>query len=649
MPASRFADAAALVPYLDALGITRLLLLVVPAGGARQPARLRRRRPDRSQPRSRHGGGLPRVRRRAARARHGPVARRGARTTWASRGRATAGGRTCSRTARAHGYAKVFDIDWQPAQAGARRQGAAARSSATSTAPCSSAARSSWSSRRAPSACATSTRRCRWRRDRTCRSSGTASTRSRASSARSIADLIELLSIITSLERLPAAQRTGSGAAGRTAAGEGGRQAAARRARAPQRGRRCLHHRERAAVQRAIRACRRASTCSTRCSATRPTAWPTGASRRKRSTTGASSTSTSSRRVRMEDPDVFEEAHRLVFRLLQERRDLPGCASITSTASTIRGDYLRRLQARARELGVGDGDQPLFLVVEKILAPDEPLPDDWPVMARPATSSPNAVNGLLVQPANARAFDDIYTRFTGDRATFADLAYQKKKLIMQVSMAGEMNVLAHRLNLFSERNRHYRDFTLNILVHAIREIIACFPVYRTYVTAGSEPVDPRDALYIDRGGRRGEAAQPRHGPPGVRLHPRRAAQARRLHPRGRARRLPAVRHALPADDEPGDRQGHRGHGVLHLQPARLAQRGRRRAGALRRVTATTCTAGSRSGSGSGRRALSATSTHDTKRSEDVRARISVLSEIPGAWRSALARWSRAEQAAPQPP
>ena len=64
---------------------------------------------------------------------------------------------------------------------------------------------------------------------------------------------------------------------------------------------------------------------------------------------------------------------------------------------------------------MGDGDQPLFLVVEKILAPDEPLPDDWPVDGTTGYEFANAVNGLFVQPANARAFDDIYTRFTGDR------------------------------------------------------------------------------------------------------------------------------------------------------------------------------------------------------------------------------------------
>ena len=110
--------------------------------------------------------------------------------------------------------------------------------------------------------------------------------------------------------------------------------------------------------------------------------------------------------VRMEDPDVFEEAHRLVFRLLQEGA-IDGLRIDHVDGLYDPGDYLRRLQARARELGVGDGDRPLFIVVEKILGPDEPLPDSWPVDGTTGYEFANAVNGLFVQQANARAFDEI--------------------------------------------------------------------------------------------------------------------------------------------------------------------------------------------------------------------------------------------------
>jgi (1->4)-alpha-D-glucan 1-alpha-D-glucosylmutase len=342
--------------------------------------------------------------------------------------------------------------------------------------------------------------------------------------------------------------------------------------------------------------------------------------------------------VRMEDPEVFEGAHALVFRLLHERA-ITGLRIDHVDGLYDPGDYLRRLQARARELQSAGGDQPIFIVVEKILAPDEPLPEGWPVDGTTGYEFANAVNGLFVQQGNARAFDEIYTRFTGDRTTFADIAYQKKKLIMQVSMAGEMNVLAHRLNLFSERNRHYRDFTLNILVHAIREIIACFPVYRTYVTAGSEPVSPRDARYIDRAVDEAKRRNPatagqvfdfvrdvllkradyipeQERDEYLRFVTRFQQTTSPVTAKGIEDTAFYVYNRLVSLNEVGGEPAHFGMSPDDLH-GWLAERHRRWPSAL-----------------------STTSTHDTKRSEDVRARISVLSEIPGAWRAALTRWSR---------
>ena len=155
------------------------------------------------------------------------------------------------------------------------------------------------------------------------------------------------------------------------------------------------------------------------------------------------------------------------------------------------------------------------------------------------------------------------------RTPFREIAYRGKQLVLRVSMAGELNMLAHELNRFSERNRHYRDFTLNSLSYAIREIIACFPVYRTYVN-DREPVErPRPRLYRARRAR-GQAAQPDAFTARLRLRARPAAEEGRLHSRGRTRRAHALRRQVPAGDQPGDRQGNRGHRPLHLQPPRLA-------------------------------------------------------------------------------
>ena len=90
----------------------------------------------------------------------------------------------------------------------------------------------------------------------------------------------------------------------------------------------------------------------------------------------------------------------------------------------------------------------------------------------------------------------LYTRFIGERRPYRDVVYQSKKLIMRASMSSELNVLGHQLNRLSERDRHYRDFTLNSLTHAVREIIACFPVYRSYLTTDREAPLDRDQAYI---------------------------------------------------------------------------------------------------------------------------------------------------------
>ncbi len=89
--------------------------------------------------------------------------------------------------------------------------------------------------------------------------------------------------------------------------------------------------------------------------------------------------------------------------------------------------------------------------------------------------------GLFVDPAHRRAFDELYTRFSGERRPFAAIAYAAKGLMLRTALASETNVLAQALNRISEQNRRTRDFTLSALRHAVREVIASFPIYRTYI------------------------------------------------------------------------------------------------------------------------------------------------------------------------
>lgn len=339
--------------------------------------------------------------------------------------------------------------------------------------------------------------------------------------------------------------------------------------------------------------------------------------------------------IRVEDPSVFERVHAFVFSLLA-RGLVDGLRIDHVDGLSDPGDYLDRLQARAAELAPGrfTPAQPLYLVVEKILGHDEALPA-WPVAGTTGYELAAMVGALLVDPASERAVTDVYERFTRLRLRFREICYLGKQMVLRVSMPSELNVLAHRLNRFSERSRHYRDFTLNSLNQAMREIIACFPVYRTYVNE-REPVSDRDRQYI-------EAA---------------VAEATR-----RNADRPAAVYAFIRD--------------LLLRradylPARERDAYMRFLGTFQQVTSPVTAKGvedtalylynrlvslnevggepDRFGvtpeqlhrwmAARPRHGLSATSTHDTKRSEDVRARISVLSEIPAEWKAATARWAR---------
>jgi len=249
------------------------------------------------------------------------------------------------------------------------------------------------------------------------------------------------------------------------------------------------------------------------------------------------------------------------------------------------------------------------------------------------------VNGLFVNGGNERAMSDAFERFTRLTAPFREFAYRSKRLILRMSMASELNVLGHGLNRFSERNRHYRDFTLNSLVYAMREIIAAFPVYRTYVNGRDADVSAHDRRYIEHAVSEAKRRNPGH--PGVVFDFIRGLllkkadyipeEERSEHLKfvGKFQQVTSPVTAKGIEDtalyiynrlvslnevggEP-DRFGVTPH-ALHAWMDHRAKRWPH--------------------------GLSASSTHDTKRSEDVRARINVLSEMPGEWKQAAGRWAR---------
>ena len=346
--------------------------------------------------------------------------------------------------------------------------------------------------------------------------------------------------------------------------------------------------------------------------------------------------------IRMEDQSVFDQVHAFVFALVRD-----GCVD-GFRIDHVDGlydpaDYLERLQARARETrpDLFSTERPLFVVVEKIRALDEPLPD-WQTQGTTGYDFLIQLNGMFVDQRNEKAFNAVWENFARMRTPFREIAYRSKQLVLRLSMASELNVLAHSLNLFSERSRYYRDFTLNALTQAMREIIACFPVYRTYVTWREDGVGARDRRYIEHA----------------------VAEAKRRNPNRPRAVFNFVRDLLLKQADYIPESEHEAY--------------RRFVGKFQQVTSPVTAKGIedtalynynrlvslnevggepdhfgvapaalhdwlRTRSEKWPQALSATSTHDTKRSEDVRARLNALSELPGAWKQAIARWARANR------
>jgi (1->4)-alpha-D-glucan 1-alpha-D-glucosylmutase len=337
--------------------------------------------------------------------------------------------------------------------------------------------------------------------------------------------------------------------------------------------------------------------------------------------------------LRMEDPAVFDEVHRFVFDLV-ERGAVTGLRIDHVDGLFDPGDYLRRLQERTK--GRGAGEPLFFVVVEKILGSGEQLASDWPVNGTTGYEFAATINNLFVDGRNERAMSEIYRRFTRERIAFDDLAYRSKKQVLHETMSGDINSLGHQLNRFSERNRHFRDFTLYSLISTLKEVIACFPVYRTYITA-TDPISDHDRRYITEA---------------ILCARRRAPGVPRLIFEFIQKLL--LKQTAAATAEESDEQT-RFTGKFQQLTSPVAAKGIEdtalyvfnRLLSLNEVGSDPTQFGLEPAvvhawmaerQARWPHALSATSTHDTKRGEDVRARLNVLSEMPRPWKEAVSRW-----------
>src|SRR5438128_268534 len=231
-------------------------------------------------------------------------------------------------------------------------------------------------------------------------------------------------------------------------------------------------------------------------------------------------------------------------------------------------------------------------------------------------------------------------RIISHRHSFPEIVYQTKRLIMETSMTAELSMLGHRLERISEKHRSSRDFTLASLTKALREIVANFPVYRTYVGDRGDGPSERDREYIERAV---VAAKRRTPTMDVSIYdwihdllvlklPAWAEEADRSERLDLVLRLPQTTGPVTAKGYE-DSALYRYNRLVSLNevggdPSRFGTSMAEFHGAMT-ARAVEMPHG-----------LSATSTHDTKRSEDVRARINVLSEIPQEWRGRISRWQR---------
>jgi (1->4)-alpha-D-glucan 1-alpha-D-glucosylmutase len=329
---------------------------------------------------------------------------------------------------------------------------------------------------------------------------------------------------------------------------------------------------------------------------------------------------------RVEDEQAFDAAHELTFDLIKEgkvmglRVDHPDGLWDPKT-------YFDRLQSRSRDL---------FIVAEKILSDSEQLPEDWPIAGTTGYDFLNHLNGVFIASGNEAQFDDIYSQFTATNAKYERVEYESKKHVLKNLFPREVSALTQRFRGIADQLPEGVDFIRPELESALVETIAAFGVYRTYARGDLKRL-----------------------PSSEESHVRKAV-------RDASKRVPEIASALQLLER-----------ILLLQiekPAPLKQECSEFVSRFQQLTGPATAKGledtafyrfvrfvslNEVGGNPGRFGTAvdafhehkrhkqqcwphsqlATATHDTKRGEDLRARLNVLSEIPGEWRKHLEIWT----------
>jgi (1->4)-alpha-D-glucan 1-alpha-D-glucosylmutase len=331
--------------------------------------------------------------------------------------------------------------------------------------------------------------------------------------------------------------------------------------------------------------------------------------------------------LRTEDDRVFADTHALVLRWLADGM-LDGLRIDHPDGLRDPEHYLRRLHSASPTA---------WILAEKILEPGEPLRETWAVAGTTGYDFLNRVGGLFVDPDGEKTLTGFYADFTGEPTDFAALARQKKHLVMREVLGSDVNRLTALFLAVCERHRRHRDYTRHELHEVLREVIAWFPVYRTYVRAGHGDVHEDDARHVNEAIEGARAARPDldtelfdflrdllllrlPGPDENELVMRFQQLTGPVMAKGVEDTAFYSFNRLVALNEVGGDPGRFGVSAAEFHRESVATQAR------------------------WPQTMLATSTHDTKRGEDVRARLALLSETPDRWQAAVERWAAINEA-----
>lgn len=344
--------------------------------------------------------------------------------------------------------------------------------------------------------------------------------------------------------------------------------------------------------------------------------------------------------LRMEDEAVFEATHRFLLSLIGEGK-VDGLRIDHPDGLYDPAQYFERLRsgfvAVTRESGTDE--QPCrYLVIEKILLGSERLRRDWPVHGTTGYDFVNLLNGVFVNRQALRRVDSTYRSFIGDDLNFEDLAYHCRRLIIRFRLASELAVLANRLSRIASSKRHTCDFTLNTLREALIEVVACFPVYRTYITASN--VSSEDVRYINLAVLSAKQRS-RAGDLTIFDFLREVLLTRISEGKDQAYRDSVLSLAMKAQQFTSPVMAKGMEDTTFYRFNRLASLCEVGGDPGKFGTSTTeFHTANKARMLNWRHSMLTTTTHDTKRSEDARARINVLSEVPALWRLKLRQWKK---------